>query len=93
MHLDFALNNWDGRLSWINYSSKSFEKTAYSFDGYDIANLSLSREFNNDSSVGIGVHNLLNKSYIDLYSQISRNNNWYVAGAGRTMSLSYNKRF
>jgi len=93
LHLDFALNNWDGRLSWINYSSKSFEKTAYSFDGYDIANLSLSREFNNDSSVSIGVHNLLNKSYIDLYSQISRNNNWYVAGAGRTMSLSYNKRF
>ena len=93
LHLDFALNNWDGRLSWINYSSKVFKNTEYSFDGYDIANLSLSREFNNDSSVGIGVHNFLNKSYIDLYSQISRNNNWYVAGAGRTMSLSYNKRF
>jgi len=93
LHLDFALNNWNGRFSWINYSSKSFEKTAYSFDGYDIANLSLSREFSNDSTVGVGVHNLFNQSYIDLYSQISRNNNWYVAGAGRSISLSYNKPF
>ncbi len=93
LHLDFALNNWNGRFSWINYSSKDFKNTEYSFDGYDIANLSLSREFNNGHTVGIGVHNLLNKNYIDLYSQISRNNNWYVAGAGRTMNLSYNKRF
>ncbi|MDE0817240.1 MAG: TonB-dependent receptor, partial [Pirellulaceae bacterium] len=82
-----------GRFSWINYSSKSFEKTAYYFEGYDIANLSLSREFSNDSTVGVGVHNLFNESYIDLYSQISRNNNWYVAGAGRSISLSYNQKF
>ena len=93
LHLDFAINNWNGRFSWINYSSKGFKNTEYSFDGYDIANLSVTREFSNDSVIGIAAHNLFDKSYIDLYSQISRNNNWYVAGAGRTISLSYNKLF
>ncbi len=93
LYLDFALNHWNGRFSWINYSSKNFKNTKYSFDGYDLANLSVAREFSNDSSVGVAMHNLFNESYIDLYSQISRNNNWYVAGAGRTVSLSFNKRF
>lgn len=90
LYVDFALNDWDGRFSWIKYSSKDFENTQYSFEGYKIANLSLSRKFDNNSTFGVSMHNILNESYIDLYSQISRNNNWYVAGSGRTISLSYN---
>lgn len=93
LHLDFSLKGWNGRLSWLRYSNKDFENTAYSFEGYDIANVTASRAFGDDSTLGIGVHNLFDKGYIDLYSQISRNNNWYVAGAGRKISLSYNKRF
>ncbi len=93
LYLDFALYDWDGRVSWIKYSDKEFKNTIYKFDGYQIANLNFSREFSNDSTFGVAVSNLFNEEYIDLYSQISRNNNWYVAGTGRTLSLSYNQKF
>ena len=77
----------------IKYSDKDFKNTIYKFDGYKIANLNFSREFGNDKTFGVGLYNLFNEEYIDLYSQISRNNNWYVAGTGRTISMSYNQSF
>jgi len=93
LYLNFALNDWDGRVSMIKYSDKDFKNTIYKFDGYKIANLNFSREFGNDKTFGVGLYNLFNEEYIDLYSQISRNNNWYVAGTGRTISMSYNQSF
>ena len=92
-YLNFSLKDWDGRFSWINYDDKDYKNTIYAFDGYQIANLDFSREFGNDSRFSVGLQNLFNEQYIDLYSQISRNNNWYVAGPGRTIGLSYSKIF
>ena len=93
LYLNFALLDWDGRFSWIKYDDKDYKNTEYAFDGYQIANLDFSREFGNGATFGVALQNLFNEEYIDLYSQISRNNNWYVAGVGRTFSLSYNHRF
>jgi len=93
LHIDFALFGWDGQASWIKYDDKVYKNTQYSFDGYDLASLDFSREFDNGATVGIAIQNLFDEQYIDLYSQISRNNNWYVAGVGRTLGVSYNHRF
>ena len=93
LYLNFVLYDWDGRVSWIKYDDKVYKNTVYAFDGYQIANLDFSREFGNGATFGVAIQNLLDEQYIDLYSQISRNNNWYVAGAGRTIGFSYNHRF
>jgi iron complex outermembrane receptor protein len=93
LHIDFELFGWDAKASWIKYDNKDYKNTAYSFDGYDLANLDFTREFDNGSTVGIAIGNLFDEQYIDLYSQISNNNNWYVAGVGRTLGVSYNHRF
>ena len=93
LYLNFALNDWNGRFSWVKYKDKTFKNTEYTFDGYQLANISFSREFGRDSTFSAAIQNLFNEEYIDLYSQVSRNNNWYVAGVGRTISFSYNKKF
>lgn len=93
LYLDFPWWGWDARASWIKYEDKAYKNTAYAFEGYEIANLDLTREFDNGATVGIAIQNLFNEQYIDLYSQISNNNNWYVAGVGRTFGISYNQRF
>ena len=93
LYVNFALYDWDGRFSWIKYDDKIYENTVYTFDGYQLTSLDFSREFSNGGTLGFAIQNLLDEQYIDLYSQISRNNNWYVAGVGRTISFSYNHRF
>ena len=93
LYINFALLDWDARASWVKYHDKAYEKTAYTFDGYELANLNFTREFDNGATVGIAIQNFFNEQYIDLYSQISNNNNWYVAGVGRTFGISYNQRF
>jgi iron complex outermembrane receptor protein len=93
LYIDFELFGWDAKASWIKYDDKVYKNTQYSFDGYDLASLDFSREFDNGATVGIAIQNVFNEEYIDLYSQISRNNNWYVAGVGRSLGVSYNHRF
>ncbi|NNE06619.1 MAG: TonB-dependent receptor [Xanthomonadales bacterium] len=93
LYIDFALYGWDGKATWIKYDDKTYTNTIYSFDGYDLASVDLTRTFGNGGTVGIAIANLFDEQYIDLYSQISRNNNWYVAGVGRTLGVSYNQRF
>jgi iron complex outermembrane receptor protein len=93
LFVDFEAFGWDTRASWIKYDDKNYKNTAYSFDGYDLATLDFTREFDHGITVGIAIQNLFDKQYIDLYSQISNNNNWYVAGVGRTLGVSYNQRF
>jgi iron complex outermembrane receptor protein len=93
LYIDFEFFGWDANASWIKYDDKVYKNTIYSFVGYDLASLDFSREFDNGGTVGIAIQNLFDEQYIDLYSQISRNNNWYVAGVGRTLGFSYNHRF
>ena len=93
LYSDFTINSWSGRFSYVYYKNKNFKNTVYSFDGYQLANLSFSKAFRGNSTFGIAVQNLFNEEYIDLYSQISKQDTWYINGTGRTLSFSYNIKF
>ena len=93
LYLNYDLGDWYGKFSWVKYKDKDFEGTEYAFKGYHIGNISVSRYIGDNSTVSLAVKNLFNEEYIDLYSQISGNNNWYVAGVGRTINLAFNTKF
>ncbi|MDE1463122.1 TonB-dependent receptor [Spartinivicinus poritis] len=86
-------NNLSGRIQYNHLFSR--EKKAngagskQNFDGYGLVDFSVNYNMGNYGRIGFGVENVLNKNYINYFSQIRNHSSYYFSGRGRTFSLSY----
>ncbi|WP_231863141.1 TonB-dependent receptor [Sphingobacterium populi] len=102
-YLDFnPRNDLSFQLSWVHTGSRNrFERNANGVfranegpvESVDLLNFNASYRLNNSWMLGLGVANLLNKTYYTVYSQYGANAANYVRGEGSLASLNLQYKF
>ncbi|WP_018693630.1 TonB-dependent receptor [Algicola sagamiensis] len=69
--------------------SSSNAGKAQSFDGYGLLDINAHLSLNQHGRLSFGIQNVLNRQYINYFSQVRQHNHYYFSGRGRTFSLSY----
>ncbi len=102
-YLDFnPRNDLSLQLSWVHTGSRNrFERNANGVfranegpvESVDLLNFNASYRLNNSWMLGLGVANLLNKTYYTVYSQYGANAANYVRGEGSLASLNLQYKF
>ncbi|PVH26613.1 TonB-dependent receptor [Sphingobacterium corticibacter] len=102
-YLDFQpRNDLSFQLSWVHTGSRArFERNANgvfrgnegAVETIDLLNLNASYRMNKNWNLGLGVSNLLNKTYYTVYSQYGANAANYVRGEGALASLNLQYTF
>jgi len=89
--------NWNARLQYSKLLDRDFDGglPEHDFDGYSLVDAIVSYQSHDLGDFSIGIQNLLNEEYITYYSQTVTfvNDDTFVAGRGRTITLGWEKAF
>lgn len=82
-----------GRLQYNYLFNASKDKNAVGksqdFSGYGLMDLSARYDLGKKGRISVGIENVLDKQYVNYFSQIRASNAYYFSGRGRTVSLNY----
>lgn len=88
---------WHGRLQYSKLFDREFDGglPQHDFDGYSLVDALIAYRHAQLGTFTLGVHNLFNKQYLTYYSQTVTfvNDDTFVAGRGRTVSLGWKLTF
>ena len=87
-------NNLSTYLQANHAFSRSFDEESRYFSGYTLVDFASTYKLSADSTLSLGIANLMDKQYVTYYSQSAVNDDTrYTAGRGRTITLGYSLKF